>query len=426
MNPINPYRRNCEVMHRFFSKPIFLILGIVFSLSVLTSFVLSFLNLPAQINLLNILPIIAFFLFYFKGKSSSSPASFNAPINIMKVYSIINIILISLATLVFILFILVYITVQNSSAYTSELISSLIDILFPFICYIATPNAIISLLFFISMLILFNSFKNSTTSIYLYRKGSIFTVVTSILSIICIVATSIVFVLMYANIFNNNKIDLYFASNYLPNINQFDFMDFATVISYIIEIITYVLFIVLGLSYNSYIKKLSTSIGVENRQSYFNTAPIISKNEGNEYSPINMWNSPENNPYQNQYSNTPSPVSMWNDTVPVNIWSEPSNNSAPANLAAPIKAQPLKEPSFPSIPTPTQSPAKPVEFDPQPVFGNNTAENISIDNITTKKHKETDFNISLSDTQLTKQCYVCGKTNPTDCIFCGKCGTKLK
>ena len=429
MNPINPYRRNCEVMRRFFSKPIFLLLGIVFSLSVFSGIALSILNSSLQINILNILPIIAFFLFYFKSKSNSPLVSFNAPITIMKVYSIINIVLMGLSLLLFMFVILMFVGLQTGSAYLPEEFSAFINIFLPFFTFIAMPEIIVNLLFSIAMLILFNSFKNSTSTIYLHKKGSVFFAVTSIFLIISSISALIITPL-YINDLMDSIMNLALASTYTVGVDVADInMDtntISSIITYTIEIITSILFAVLGFSYNNYIRKLSTSIGIENSQTYFSTAPVISDSQEGEYSPMNMWNSPENNPYQSQQPDGPSPVSMWGDTTPVNIWSETPSVSVPAAPVAPVQKQTPEEPNIPAAPTAVQTPIKPVEFDPQPVFPNTSSESVKVENLFTEKQSAPHFEVSPPNVPGQKKCDVCGKINPTDCMFCGGCGTKLK
>ena len=189
MNSINPYRRNCEIMRKFFSKPIFLLLGIVFSLSILSDIVMSVLNsaqgsISIQIGILNILPIIAFFMFYFKSRNRSPFVSFNAPITLMKVYSIINIVIAGLGIILAILVLLCDVALQSATNYMPFDLSAFFDILTPLYIFFVTPETIISLVFSIAMLLFFNSIKKSVSTIYLQRKGSVFFAVTAILTII--------------------------------------------------------------------------------------------------------------------------------------------------------------------------------------------------------------------------------------------------
>lgn len=106
------YDNRINQLKSFFRKPLTLIVGIMFSLSaiaIISAVIYNFLNSysfkSGNIDstalttlfgglfggLLNILPAIAFFIFYFKSKKPSTDNFFFAPSNILTVYSIISI-----------------------------------------------------------------------------------------------------------------------------------------------------------------------------------------------------------------------------------------------------------------------------------------------------------------------------------------------
>ncbi len=395
MNSINPYRRNCEIMRKFFSKPIFLLLGIVFSLSILSDIVMSVLNsaqgsISIQIGILNILPIIAFFMFYFKSRNRSPFVSFNAPITLMKVYSIINIVIAGLGIILAILVLLCEVALQSATNYMPFDLSAFFDILTPLYIFFVTPETIISLLFSIAMLLFFNSIKKSVSTIYLQRKGSVFFAVTAILTIIYSIYAIIV-TPFFLKDFIDSITSIAHSSSLYYNVNipvDMNITMLVAIISYSVKLVTALLFVVLGIMYNSYIKKLSTSIGDENKQVHFSTPPVTPDVPNNEFAPMNVWNNAPANIPQEQ-----PPANLWSDTVPVNEW-----NNTPAST---VQTPPL---------------VKPVEFDPKPVFTN---ENPYTDNIAPQ------VDVNSAEQPASKFCSNCGKENSSECMFCGGCGTKL-
>ncbi len=395
MNSINPYRRNCEIMRKFFSKPIFLLLGIVFSLSILSDIVMSVLNsaqgsISIQIGILNILPIIAFFMFYFKSRNRSPFVSFNAPITLMKVYSIINIVIAGLGIILAILVLLCDVALQSATNYMPFDLSAFFDILTPLYIFFVTPETIISLLFSIAMLLFFNSIKKSVSTIYLQRKGSVFFAVTAILTIIYSIYAIIV-TPFFLKDFIDSITSIAHSSSLYYNVNipvDMNITMLVAIISYSVKLVTALLFVVLGIMYNSYIKKLSTSIGDENKQVHFSTPPVTPDVPNNEFAPMNVWNNAPANIPQEQ-----PPANLWSDTVPVNEW-----NNTPASTVQ------------------TPPPVKPVEFDPKPVFIN---ENPYTDKVAPQ------VDVNSAEQPASKFCSNCGKENSSECMFCGGCGTKL-
>ncbi len=180
MIQINPYRRNCEVIKKFFSKPIVLIISILLFLSVIASVSVEIItnNIP-HIPIVSFISAIGFLRFYITGKSKSDNISFNAPTNLLTISSIISMVVNILALLLSaLILILSYsgfnLLESNTVSYFS--IGSL-DIVFPslltsFVIY--TPIFLLNILSAIAMLVLLSSFKKSSRSIYLYKKGSIF------------------------------------------------------------------------------------------------------------------------------------------------------------------------------------------------------------------------------------------------------------
>ena len=89
MNQINPYRRNCEVMRKFFAKPIFLITGIVFSICVIVNLILGLLiKQNIYFDFMTVASCIAFFMFYFTARSKKESVSFRVPTVMLDIVSI--------------------------------------------------------------------------------------------------------------------------------------------------------------------------------------------------------------------------------------------------------------------------------------------------------------------------------------------------
>lgn len=405
MNPINPYRRNCEVMRKFFSKPIFLLIAVVFSLSILSDIVTSVFYSSFNISFLYILPVIAFFMFYFKSRSRSPLVSFNAPITLMKVYSIINIVIMGLLMMLSLLVLITSASSFSDNSYLTYELSTLYKNLAPLYLLVFAPQSIVYLLSSIAMLTMFSSFKRSISSIYLQRKGSIFLAITSIAVVVYyIYIYAIAITLTLINDVYSNLIDYMLSYSY--NTVGVNISVVTSFIEYGFEIIIGALFAVLGFSYNSYIKKLSTSINTEYIQNHFSAAPTVSDTPNSEYSPVSMRNNTPDIVPQKQ-----PPANIWSDSVPVSVW-----NQTPAPHIEPAQVQ-QKPPANPiGSPMQTTPPVKPVEFDPKPVF--NTENPYA-------KNDTDNVNIPVQEQPNSKFCPNCGKENSSDCMFCGGCGTKL-
>lgn len=362
MNQINPYRRNCEIMRKFFAKPIFLIIGIVLALYVISNFVFSFLsNQIPRFDFISTALCIAFLVFYFKARCKKDFVSFGAPTTLMDVVSIIGIVFSGLITAVSTclsaLFILV---VKNQETQHTSLENTIIDT----ICNISpviTILGIIFLIYFIGMLRMTLSFRKSLSTVYLQRKGSVMfgvmSLILAVVSIICFTGATTIYLI---------GIDEFFVS-----LSQE--INIPTLVQGFFVTLIFVLYAILGFMYNSYIKKLVSSI--ETGRSVQPEPSNISVEEPNENS---------------------FPLTLWED-------SETVFNTA---QQAPV--------------------THPVEFTPQSVFGdNNPAE---------PETKQPEINMPKNDMQnpylkntaaATKRCANCGKENPNINVFCGNCGSRL-
>ncbi len=390
MNQINPYRQNFKVMQNFFSKPLILIIAIMFSASVVAEFATKLFNsvgnsISISIDVLDILAAIAFFLFYFKSKSNGPCVSYKAPIVILKVYAIISIVASGLVLLSS-LFLTIFLQIVPSL--NDETMLMLVDflryVMVPLLYYLV-PKTLISLFFFISMLVLLNSIKKSTSTIYLYKKGS---VVLGIFSIICMLCCIIEFFFLDSllnNILSNMR---HLATIYPFHYTEIQIdpllRDFSYTINYAnfaVGIVIYILLAIFAFSYNRYIKNLSVFINA-NYQNVQNTSE-----PNTEYSPANMWKptepkaSPENFTPQHVFGNNPN-----NQQIP----------SAPNQV-------------------PTSSGANGTEpFNSAPNPNMNHSENPYAQN-----------NPYSPNFVQSKVCPVCGNKCHSDSLFCGNCGNKF-
>lgn len=275
MNRINPYRRNCEIMRRFFAKPIFLITGIVLLIFVIANS--AFRLLSDQIPVFDFISIatgIAFLVFYFKARSKKDFVSFGAPTTLMDVVSIIGIVFSGLITAVSAclsaLFILV---VKNQETQHTSLENTIIDT----ICKISpliTILGIIFLMYFIGMLRMTLSFRKSLSTVYLQRKGSVMfgvmSLILAVVSIICFTGATTIYLI---------GIDEFFVS-LLQGIN------IPTLVQGLLVTLIFVLYAILGFMYNSYIKKLANSIKTDRpvQSAPDKTEEVIENNPT-----LNMW-----------------------------------------------------------------------------------------------------------------------------------------
>ncbi len=181
MIQINPYRRNCEVIKKFFSKPIVLIISILLILSGIISVSVEIItnNIP-HIPIISFISALGFLRFYITGKSQSDNFSFNTPVNALVISSVISMVVNTLALLLSAsIFVFGYFGgfngLESNTAYYLSIGSldfAFSSLLTSFAIY--APIFLLNILFAIAMLVLSVSFKKSSRSIYLYKRGSIF------------------------------------------------------------------------------------------------------------------------------------------------------------------------------------------------------------------------------------------------------------
>lgn len=263
-NYIDPYRRNLDIMRKFFSKPIVLILAIAYTINFIAYTISEFLasggNIAFSVNITIILTIIAFCLFYFCSKSNKSYISYKAPIILLKINTITMLVISSITIVsIPIIAILIPFVLKNIN------ISSVIIPYF----ILAGVSLVIEIIHTIAMLVLLSSFKKSTTSVYLYKNGSNLVGITSILLIIITAITELI-----NELFGVTHSVLSAIANYsFYDIVQIDTLgiNYASIVNTAFGLVIYLLLAVFAFSYSRYISKLSKSFNNSVSQSHMKT-----------------------------------------------------------------------------------------------------------------------------------------------------------
>lgn len=182
MFQINPYRHNCEIVKKFFANPIIIIISILFFLASTVSVAVDIMtHFFSSIPITSFISAIGFLLFFIKGKFKKDVTSFNEPAIVLTVSCILSIVTNALATLAILLCVLFsfsdifentvsFISIGNLDFVLDSIISSF---------YLYLPIFLLNILSASALLVLNNSIKKSSSSIYLYKKGSIFFAITS-------------------------------------------------------------------------------------------------------------------------------------------------------------------------------------------------------------------------------------------------------
>lgn len=249
MNQINPYRRNCEVMRKFFAKPIFLITGIVFSICVIVNLILGLLiKQNIYFDFMTVASCIAFFMFYFTARSKKESVSFRVPTVMLDIVSIIGIVFSGLASAFcgFYTVLTIFTNIFSADSPAVEyhgydaILASIAESLhtaFLVIFPILTVISLLLLFYFIGMQRMCLSFKKSLSNIYLQRKGSVLFGI-----------MSVVFVML-----SIGAMFVYFIPFGYP-------LDIPAVITFLSPAINFICMAVLAFMYNSYIKRLVNSL----------------------------------------------------------------------------------------------------------------------------------------------------------------------
>ncbi len=268
-----PYVQNISIIKNFLARPLTLIIGIFFAATAIFNFAVGIFPQNNSINLnfdaISIMLSIAFFLLYFSARSKSPEVSFRAPVTLIKVVSIINIVLAEIALSSLTLFILITLIMP-----ASPVINLLRVISLPLI--ITVPVILVQLFFYIFFLVFAGSIKKSTSSIYLCKKGAGAFGVTAIILIVFSIAmyvASLILLPMFIAQYNEalesfasfvRSADAqYYFSYYIANSDiSSSYTDIMHIISFGINLISYLLLAIFAFSYKSYINKFIKNINV--------------------------------------------------------------------------------------------------------------------------------------------------------------------
>lgn len=305
MNQINPYRRNCEVMRKFFAKPIFLITAITLVVNIFSNLYVFFISTtPVDLDITSILLCIAMFMFYFTAKSKK-PTRFRSSTVMLDIVSIIGIVLSGLAVaLLGILSIILFLSVVSAQKPTNpQLNISILMLCLPFLA-----QSLISVLYFIAMERLTISFKKSLSTVFLRRNGSVMFGIMSIVLALFVVAVG-VYMFLYAS------------------------YDLLVIIPFAVKVVPLILLTYIGFSYNSYIKNLSSSI-----ETIRPVQPLPDKEEEvtNNNPTLNMWAESEtfNQPHRQATVTRPvefTPQAVFGGNRAVEPETNPSRIQIPEN-----------------------------------------------------------------------------------------------
>ena len=173
----NPYYRNTQILHSFFSKPFSLIVAICFSLQPVLSLIGSVITFSITGDFTLSIPIgpalvaTSFYILYFKSKKPNPASSLTPAFTLLMIYAILLIVASGILILCSLLLFLISIVTPYFEFFNA-------------ISLAIVPHCISNLLSGIAMIIFVNSLKKSTNSIYLHKKGSLLTFVSFIISAI--------------------------------------------------------------------------------------------------------------------------------------------------------------------------------------------------------------------------------------------------
>lgn len=368
MNQINPYRRNCEIIKIFFSRPIFLAAAIVLLLFTVSNTALFIfrptflLNSTLLLSPVSLFGCIACFILFFKGRSKKTSVSFKAPLTLMQSVSIISITITIIFSMIFAsLSLLLTVYPAVSGANLPHWLSFSFAITLLSVCI---PVSI----YFISLLRSLNSVKKSISSVFLYKNGSVFF---AVISVILSAAT----LLLYPDFKELIHINNLYA--------------FTKLITLLLATTVFILSAITGFMYNSYIKKHTCSI-IPNTAKPVQQGKSVNQNESvTKSNPVK-----HGKPTKQEHS---FPVSMW-------IEPEQSNPLQPQSTAQ-----------------------QPINFTPRSVFEESKNAGTKFPAVPSNdKFDSAPQNPYVkSAAPAIKRCIKCGRDNPEKNLFCGECGTKL-
>lgn len=327
---LNPYQENLDIVKNFFKKPIVLAVAIVAAISVIASMIFSFYVNNSLTSLLNALsdviaddsfsfqatgydvssifsslvslaipalPVVAFFLIYFKSKNPDPASNPSAGFTILWVLSIIGLVGLSIGALFCVLGVIAmtFLLVLNTSAPSDVPITAglLIFLLIFIVVFMG-----IAFFYQISQLRFYSSVRKSTQGLALESKGAapygvlaiIFGIFSGfgVLSVLSLPA-------MMQTISQNISFTVKEAYLFSAIIDYFSNLTLFAVIINLLAAVQSILIGVVAFGYNTYIKNLTSSFPTGGNQ--LNTNPY----EQNQYN-ANPYEQTQNDP-QNPYNN---------------------------------------------------------------------------------------------------------------------------
>ena len=349
MTQINPYRKNCELLQKFFAKPVTLIIAILLCCCFAANCVYDILaGVGISSNAGMLLPIIGFFTLYFSARKANGKPT-KGPITVLTISSLLGIISCGIFFLVIlisgILLILSSFTSFNETVMTYIEFASEIGAL---VIMVIIPLLFIELLFHVSFLITLNSFKKSTSSVFLHKNGAIFL---GVMSAIMFAVTLIMSFLTAPITEAVANVAPQYLSDTSPLVDR-SVLFSLSVVTGTMESVVYILYTVFAFSYNKYITGLCNKIIVEKPVArYAQPTPNKPNPQGfpqqstNGYSYVNMWESAyKANPNQRAQNpehsypgviSTPPQPAQFNPTPAFSPEQKPDTTETP-NPNAPI------------------------------------------------------------------------------------------
>lgn len=327
MNGINPYRSNCEIMRKFFAKPIFLVSGIVSLIFNFYDFVIFVISSNLTFNVIPCALGIAFLMLFFTARSKKEAVSFKAPIVIMDIVSIAGIVFTGLAALVCgFLSVALQLpqAIERTQHYGYEGI--LADIIYALavslriICPILTVLSVVLLLYFIALEMTVLSFKKSLSNIYLQKKGS---AALGVISVVMAIITTVCAALLFSMVMS---------------------FDFSAILWLSPILIFFICTAVIGFAYNNYITDIAGNIETKAPEKVAETP----KSNGVDKSfPLELWGeSEQTNIVPKRQEDIAAPVNFEFETVFDAENETDKLPAAPENPTDPSKQNPYAAPKL--------------------------------------------------------------------------------
>lgn len=406
--PFNPYQRNVDIVREFFRKPVVLLTAIVFCLPNIFAIILPFVSLAitlpyyaetgansgfkmsVSLDVTAILFAIAFFILFFKARSRKPYVKLNAGVTLAQVCSIILAILSAIALAVF-LILTICLFCFSSQMPENVFKTALI------LAGITLANSVADFLFYFAFSRFAKGVKYSLTTVFLTKKGSIFTVVAGLFYI----AVKALVLFTVFNFLDGLLETMYYLCTQLPSFETLDYNTFISTLSGLINAtlmvnvvqtsvnLLPVLFVaIVAFMYHRYIKKATTDLiltPADNEATRFYTQP------------------------QPAVQSAPQPFFNQNGAAP---FVEPVQNFRQQPTVNPTEQHIYENPYLGNAPLNNQyrPQTPPQDFVPQPVFNN--ADKSDNNNQSDNQPKE-------------KICSFCGEKLPPDTRFCPKCGERL-